>query len=69
MGKKGVFMKCFLISLTCIGLLTGCSFNVSMAHTDGVANDTIDDTASNTPNISPNITIPLTPGSAIQVSK
>ena len=49
--------------------LTGCTYNVSMAHTQGTATDTIDDTASNTPNISPNVTVPLTPGSEIKVSK
>jgi hypothetical protein len=40
-------------------LLTSCTFNVSMAHTSGIADDVIDDTASNTPNVSPKITIPL----------
>lgn len=45
--------------------LTACTYNVSMAHTQGTADDVIDDTASNTPNVAPNITIPVTPGSAI----
>lgn len=35
--------------------MCGCTYNVSMAHTQGTATDTIDDTASNTPTVSPNI--------------
>lgn len=49
--------------------LCSCTYNVSMAHTEGTATDTIDDTASNTPNVSPNVTVPLTPGSEIKVTK
>lgn len=45
--------------------MTACTYNVSMAHTSGTADDVIDDTASNTPNVSPTITVPVTPGSAI----
>lgn len=40
---------------------TSCTFNVSMAHTEGAASDVIDDTATNTPNVSPTVNIPLTP--------
>jgi hypothetical protein len=40
-----------------------------MAHTSGYADDVIDDTASNTPRISPNITVPLTPGSEVKITK
>ena len=60
-------MKYLLISLIC--LLSSCTYNVSMAHTEGTADDVIDDTASNTPNVSPTVTIPLTPGSSIGITK
>lgn len=60
-------MKYFLISLMC--LLSSCTYNVSMAHTQGTADDVIDDTASNTPNVSPVVTVPLTPGSSIGITK
>ena len=61
----------FVLSTTvfCLTCLTGCTYNVSMAHTSGTATDTIDDNASNTPNVSPNVTVPLTPGSEIKVTK
>ena len=36
-------------------LLTGCTFNVSMAHTTGTAEDVIDDNASNTPTVTASI--------------
>jgi hypothetical protein len=42
-------------------LLTGCTYNVSMAHTEGLSNDVIDDTSENTPDISPQVTIPMSP--------
>ena len=40
-------------------LATSCTYNISMAHTEGSASDVIDDTQSNTPNVSPNLTIPV----------
>ncbi len=49
--------------------MASCTYNISMAHTSGMADDVIDDNASNTPNISPNITVPLTPGSEVRVTK
>lgn len=57
-----------IMILSCL-CIAGCTYNVSMAHTSGTATDTIDDAASNTPTISPNFTVPLTPGSSIQVTK
>ncbi len=50
-------------------LLSGCSYNISMAHTSGIADDVIDDTASNTPNVSPTINIPVTPGAGLGLTK
>lgn len=50
-----VLTTTFLL-LTC---MTSCTYNVSMAHTQGTADDVIDDTASNTPNVSPTITVPV----------
>lgn len=49
--------KIVLLALTC--LLASCSYNVSMAHTQGTATDTIDDTMSNTPDVSPQVSIPI----------
>lgn len=49
-----------VIFISCL-LLNSCTFNMSMAHTQGTATDVIDDTASNTPNISPTITVPVSP--------
>lgn len=47
-----------LILCLMVILLSSCTYNISMAHTEGTATDTIDDTASNQPNVSPNVTIP-----------
>lgn len=38
--------------------LSQCTYNISMAHTQGHATDVIDDTQSNHPNISPQLSIP-----------
>lgn len=56
---KSVFLFFFCSALS------ACYLNVSMAHTQGSAQDVIDDNASNTPNISPTVTVPMTPGSSI----
>lgn len=37
--------------------ITGCTYNISMAHTEGVAEDVIDDNQTAEPDISPNLTI------------
>ncbi len=41
--------------------LTGCTYNISMAHTEGSAEDVIDDTASNSPDVSPSLSLPIHP--------
>ncbi len=38
--------------------LAGCTYNISMAHTEGTASDVIDDTQSPQNTVSPNIEIP-----------
>lgn len=57
------------VALLVLASTTACTYNVSMAHTSGYADDVIDDTASNTPNVSPTVTVPMTPGSSVQVDK
>ena len=62
--KKGFSMKYAIVILSTIFLLfcmMACTYNISMAHTQGLADDVIDDTASNTPNVSPNLNIPMSP--------
>lgn len=58
MSKKAVIAYALVFNALFIGMLFlgSCTYNVSMAHTEGTATDVIDDTASNTPNISPTIT-------------
>lgn len=47
--------------LLLIFMLSGCTFNVSMAHTSGRAVDTIDDALTNTPDIRPTLAVPIIP--------
>lgn len=57
MREKGEFyMKFLLISL--MFLMTSCTYNISMAHTEGSASDVIDDTQTNSPDVSPTVSIP-----------
>lgn len=49
-----------LMMVICV-LMTGCTYNISMAHTEGTATDVIDDTQSNEPNVSPTVTVPVSP--------
>jgi len=54
-------MMKFLFHITVCFCLTSCTYNISMAHTEGTASDVIDDTQSNTPDVSPTITVPISP--------
>lgn len=57
-------MKKFMLITLFFSLFTfmnACSYNVSMAHTQGTADDVIDDTMSNTPTVSPTLTVPISP--------
>lgn len=54
---KRIVQLTFVLAL--LASMTSCTYNVSMAHTQGSAEDVIDDTASNTPNVSPTITVPV----------
>ena len=51
-----------LITIGFMIFIQGCTYNISMAHTEGTATDTIDDTDTITPDVSPTITLPLVPG-------
>lgn len=54
--KKKLF-PLYIVSLLC---LNGCTYSITMVHTQGEATDVVDETASNTPStsVSPNISIP-----------
>ena len=49
----------FLAILFVVSIFSGCTYNVSMAHTEGTASDVIDDTQAPENTVSPNLTIPL----------
>lgn len=51
----------WILSMGLCVMCTGCTYNISMAHTEGSATDVIDDTATNTPDVKPTVTIPLSP--------
>lgn len=48
----------FLNLVMCSFITSGCTYNISMVHTEGQASDVIDSTQSAEPDISPNISIP-----------
>ncbi len=55
--KKRNKMKVILIF--CLVGLSACTYSINMVHTEGRAEDVVDETQSNRPNISPNFTIPF----------
>lgn len=46
-----------LISLITI-FLTGCTYSITMVHTEGQATDVVDETATNTPTVSTDFELP-----------
>lgn len=50
-------MKLILLSLLMANLLTGCTYAITMVHTEGTATDVVDETATNTPSTS--VSVPL----------
>lgn len=57
-------MKSFVLNILfgiVLAFTTSCTYNISMAHTEGSAVDIIDDNATNTPTVSPKISVPLAP--------
>ena len=53
----------FLIAclLMCAVYLTGCTYSITMVHTEGTASDVVDETATNSTDVSPDIKLPMTP--------
>ncbi len=52
-----------LFSLALLSLMTtGCTYSITMVHTEGTAADVVDETATNTPStsVTPTIAIPAT---------
>jgi hypothetical protein len=49
-----------LISLLTCFLLTGCTYSITMVHTEGEATDVVDETATNSPStsVTPTVSIP-----------
>ena len=52
-------VKMFLISFMALALV-GCTYSITMVHTEGTATDVVDETATNTPStsVTPTVTIP-----------
>ena len=71
--KKSLLVG-FMLSLLC---LTGCTYSITMVHTEGTATDVVDETATNTPSTSVSVpvsatslpSIPSLPGTASTVVK
>ncbi len=53
-------MKLIIVTIMMTIMMIGCTYNISMAHTEGTASDVIDDTQSNAPDVSPTVSIPAT---------
>lgn len=49
---------CFTLSIFC---LTGCTYAITMVHTEGQATDVVDETATNTPSTSVSVPVSAIP--------
>ena len=68
--KKSLLVS-FMLSLLC---LTGCTYSITLVHTEGTATDVVDETATNTPTTSVSVpvsatSLPSLPGAASTVVK
>jgi hypothetical protein len=50
-----------IVSFLLCTLLQSCTYSITMVHTEGTANDVVDETQSTQADIKPNLTVPLTP--------
>lgn len=61
-------MKLLISFLTSL-MLVGCTQTMTMVHTSGTASDVVDETSDASPTVTPTVTVPLTPGSSIGITK
>lgn len=54
-------MKLILMSVLMASFLTGCTYAITMVHTEGQATDVVDETATNTPSTSVSIPTSIVP--------
>lgn len=56
-GSVLMFIMCLLLIVLMTGILSGCTYSITMVHTQGEATDVVDETATNTPTTS--LTVPV----------
>jgi len=44
-----------------LGFLTACTYNISLVHTEGQADNVVDETSTNTPRVAPTLNFPMGP--------
>ena len=54
-------MNVLIATVVILVMTVSCTYNVSMAHTEGQATDIIDDTQTPSNTVSPNLNLPLMP--------
>lgn len=53
-------MKAFIMTIMMTIILTGCTYSITMVHTEGQATDVVDETATNTPSTSVSVPVSAT---------
>ncbi len=48
-----------VIFFASISLLTGCTYSITMVHTQGQATDVVDETQTAKPDVSPTVSVPV----------
>lgn len=54
-------MSKIILTLLLVFLMTGCTYSITMVHTEGQATDVVDETATNTPSTSVSIPASIVP--------
>lgn len=53
-------MKAIILTIMMTIILTGCTYSITMVHTEGTASDVVDETATNTPSTSVSVPVSAT---------
>lgn len=51
------FLSALIIGIL-VGVLTSCTYSITMVHTEGQASDVVDETQTNTPDVKADVSIP-----------
>lgn len=64
---KKLLLNCLTMAALSV-MMSSCTQSITMMHSSG-STDTLDEAQTTSPDVSPTVTVPLTPGSSIGITK